>query len=1199
MTLTQCSSCGAESPAGKRFCADCGTPLSLHCPACGATVRTGQRFCADCGTPLAAPPSAPDPLTDASPSPAVVAPAIAQAVGEPVAERRMCSVLFVDLVGFTSTSELRDPEEVRELLSHYFDRARTVIGRYGGTIEKFIGDAVMAVWGTPVATELDAERAVRAALDLLETVHQLGEDSRIPGLAARAGVLTGDVAVTIGATDQGMVAGDAVNTAARIQSAARPGSVLVDGTTRRLTENAISYTDGGEHLLKGKSEAEHLWRADHVVSATGGIQRVDGLEAPLTGRNAELRSIREMFHASDERRQARLVLVTGPAGVGKSRLGWEYEKYTDGLVGDTFWHRGGCLSYGEGMVYWALAEVVRQRFQIAEDDPPAVAAARLAEGLEYWVPDAAERDFVGLRLGRLIGVPTANDTGAPLGREDLFAGWRRFFERLASVGRVAILIEDLHHAGDDLLDFLDHLVDWSRDLPIFVLAFARPELEAKRPGFGIGRNRATIALDPLDAASMDTIVDTLVPGLPTEARRRITERAEGIPLYALESIRSLIDRGVIQAEGGSYRLVGDPGVLDQLTVPDSLRALLAARLDALDPVARRLVGDASVLGATFPAEAVVAVSGLAEDEAAGVLSDLLRREVFTVSADPLSPQRGNYGFAQEMLRQVAYETLSRRDRKARHVAVAQHLRQAFPNDGEEVVDAIARHYQDALDAAPDDPDADLLRGLLVETLVRAAERSRRTGAPRRAADSFTAAADLIADAEPLRAARLLVEAASSGSIAWEQSLTADTAERAGKLAVSVGDTRLEASAKALAGRALRRIGRHTEARELLTQAVAVLRTDPGPDTIDALDALALLEIFAGTSQAAPVLAEVFDLANTIGVSENRFARLLVGQAIYYDLIGQRRLTELYLREAIRTIEREGPSSELAEACLNLGNSLLCHDPRASIEASQRAFELAVETGSTYLIGTTVANLSFGHLQLDDWDPAEQVLHHPVLELVPDDVWIKATRAQLYALRGDLERARLELARLSEDFLTSEDPQDRSALAAARAFLAFAAGDPAEALAQAMTSLRYVGVGVSFAGDDGRLVWPLAARLKHALGHYADEAELLALYDAQPKGAVAPLQSAEAELIRARLSASRGEPGAAAQFEAAIESMRRLSPPYHLAHGLLDYAEFLQGDPDDTVIPLLLEEVITIAAKLRCDPLTARAEALAVSLVRSA
>ena len=279
-----------------------------------------------------------------------------------------------------------------------------------------------------------------------------------------------------------------------------------------------------------------------------------------------------------------------------------------------------------------------------------------------------------------------------------------------------------------------------------MLVFARPELGQARPGFGTGRNRTTLTLDPLDAASMDALVDALVPGMPPAARAKITGQAQGIPLFAVETVRALIDRDIVQPVEGVYRLVGDVG---ELAVPDSLHALLAARLDALDPDVRRLVADAAVLGTTFPAEALIAVSGQDEAAVRAALAELVRREVLTVSADPLSPERGSYGFAQQMLRQVAYDTLSRRDRKTRHLAVAAHLRAAFPGDGEEVTDVIARHYLDALDAVPDDPDAAEIRGQAIAALIRAAERAERTGAPALAAASYATAAG----AEPARSPR--------------------------------------------------------------------------------------------------------------------------------------------------------------------------------------------------------------------------------------------------------------------------------------------------------------------------------------------------------------------------------------------------------------------------------------------------------------
>ncbi|MGH9294664.1 MAG: ATP-binding protein, partial [Acidimicrobiales bacterium] len=648
-------------------------------------------------------------------------------------ERRVCSVLFCDLVGFTPYSQSRDPEEVRAMLSLYFERAKTVVTRYGGVVEKFIGDAVMAVWGTPVATEEDTERAVRAALELVETVEALGEELGTTELSARAGVVTGEVAVHLDAAGEGMVAGDAVNTASRVQAAAEPGSVYTDEATRRLCESAISFVDKGDHELKGKQAKEHLHCVVRVLSGVRGSQRPAGLEAPLAGRDRELRALKDLFHASVDKGSPYLAVVSGPAGVGKSRLGWELEKYIDGLAETMLWHRGRCLSYGEGVSFWALAEIVRRRFGIAEEETTKAASAKLKEGLVRFVGDDTERDYVGVRLARLLGLEYESRDKVVLTKEELFAGWRLFFERLAQVAPVVMLVEDAQHADESLLSFFEHLIDWTRDLPIFVLLFARPGLAAIDAGYGVGRNRSTLSLDPLSDTAMGELVEALVPGMPAPAREAITSRADGIPLFAVETVRSLLDQGVVSKEGESYRLTGTLGALG---VPDSLHGLLAARIDALAPEVRALVADASVLGSSFSKEGLVAVSAKDAAEVEEGLSDLVRRDVLQVSADPLSPERGSYRFSQEMLRQVAYETLSRTDRKSRHLAVAAHLRAAFADDGEEMADAIARHYLDARAAMPSDKDEEEITSQALSFLVRAGERAKSSGALQQAATAF-------------------------------------------------------------------------------------------------------------------------------------------------------------------------------------------------------------------------------------------------------------------------------------------------------------------------------------------------------------------------------------------------------------------------------------------------------------------------------
>jgi len=553
----------------------------------------------------------------------------------PTSERRLVSVLFADLVGFTTLSEARDPEEVRELLTRYFDTCRTLIERYGGTVEKFIGDAVMAVWGTPVAREDDAERAVRAALDLTSAVSALGQEVGAPDLRARAGVLTGEAAVTVGAQGQGMVAGDLVNTASRIQSSATPGQVHVGAATKRASDAAIAYEDAGTFDLKGKAEPVPLWRAIRVLGGVRGAQKSTGLEAPFLERERELRLVKELFHVCADECRAHLVSILGVAGIGKSRLSWEFFKYIDGVATDVRWHQGRCLPYGEGVSFWALAEMVRTRCAILEGEEQASALSKLRQALGESVPDPEERKWIEPRIAHLLGL----EEGPAWDRENLFSAWRLFYERLAEAMPTILVFEDMQWADPSLLDFIEYLLEWSKNHAIFVLVLARPELMDRRPSWGAGmRNATSMYLEPLGPGTMDRLLSELVPGLPDDGRAKVLERAEGVPLYAVETVRMLLDRGLLVQEGSSYRPTGD---IDSLEVPETLHALIAARLDGLMAEERRLVQDAAVLGKTFTIPGLVALSGKSHEEIEILLSALVRKEVLSLQADPFSPERAN------------------------------------------------------------------------------------------------------------------------------------------------------------------------------------------------------------------------------------------------------------------------------------------------------------------------------------------------------------------------------------------------------------------------------------------------------------------------------------------------------------------------------------------------------------------------------
>jgi predicted ATPase len=924
-----------------------------------------------------------------------------------------------------------------------------------------------------------------------------------------------------------------------------------------------------------------------VLSAVGGSQRVDGLEAPLTGRDAELRTVRDLFHAAADRRVPRLVLVSGPAGVGKSRLGWEFEKYADGLMAEVWWHRGRCLSYGDGVAFWALAEIVRQRLGIAEEDPPETAAGKLAEGLARYVADPGERGYVAVRLGRLLGVAAEGDGGAALSREELFAGWRLFFERLAAENPVVLLVEDAQYADTGLLDFLDYLIDWVRDLPVYVLVLARPELGQARPGFGAGRNRSTLTLDPLDVASMDQLVDALVPGMPAAARAKVTGQAQGIPLFAVETIRSLVDRDIVQPIEGVYRLTGEVG---QLAVPDSLHSLLAARLDGLDPGVRRLVADAAVLGATFPAEALIAVSEQDEAVVRAALAELVRREVLSVSADRLSPERGSYQFSQNMLRQVAYDTLSRRDRKARHLAVAAHLRAAFAGDGEEVAEVIARHYLDALDAVPDDGDTGQIRGQAIAALTRAADRAGRTGAPARAAASYAAAARLTqagtGGGDP--AASVLWERAAEAALtSADYAAAVEQAGQAGDLYRQCGDTRSAARAQAIAGRALRRWGRHAQAREQLTGALAVLREDPGTDTARALEELARLEVAAGSPAADALSTEALVLGQDLAVDEATLAGLFTTRGTCHSFAGRKPQAAAYFQAAARLAGQAGDPVRLGRALVNLSDTVTGTDPAAGAEAARAAAAQLRRAGARDLLATAVENLAQALLMTGDWDAAEaELVQAADADGLAGIEYLTCYRAWVAALRGEAPSAQATLAGLG-DLRASDDPQDQATIAVAEAFTAAARRQPAAALRHARAALDHAGaLGISY--EYLRWAWPLAARAAHDLADTATTRELLAMLDGHPAGQLAPMQRAERDLARSRLAAAGGDPDSGPAFAAAITGLRQHSTPYHLAHGLLDHAEHLLRMDDHDAAGAAIGEARDIAQQLGCQPLLDRA-----------
>jgi hypothetical protein len=547
-----------------------------------------------------------------------------------------------------------------------------------------------------------------------------------------------------------------------------------------------------------------------------------------------------------------------------------------------------------------------------------------------------------------------------------------------------------------------------------------------------------------------------------------------------------------------------------------------------------------------------------------------------------------------MLRQVAYDTLSRRDRKARHLTVAAHLRAAFPGDGEEVADVIARHYLDALDAVPADPDVGQIRGQAIAALTRAAERAERTGAPALASASYATAAQLTQAGTPdggPAAAVLWERAAHAAFTTADFAAAVEHAGQAGELYRQGSDTRAAARAQAIAGEALRRWGRHAQAREQLIAAVAVLRDDPGTDTVQALGDLAMLEVFAGSPEADALTAEALTLGQDLAVDDATLAQLFTIRGICHGYAGGRRPeAAAYFREAARLATQVGDSRSLGRALLNLADAVTTTDPDAGAEAARAAAAHSRRAGARSQLTVAVMNLAQALLMTGDWDTADVELAQAADgDGLADMDYLACYRAWVAALRGDTPTAQRALAGLG-DLRASEDPQDQATIAVAEAFIAAAGGQPAAALRHARTALGHAGaLGIS--SEQLRWAWPLAARAAHDLADPATAADLLALLDRYPPGQLAPMQRAERDLAWARLTAADGGTDAAAAFIAAITGLRQHSTPYHLAYGLLDHAEHLLRTGDAEAAGAAIREAVSIAQRLRCQPLRDRADTI--------
>jgi class 3 adenylate cyclase len=635
----------------------------VTCPSCGEENPEHARFCLACGAALAAP-------------------------EQRRKERKYATALFADLVGSTTLAEREDPEVVQSVVGRAFDRLAEEIGRYEGLLEKFMGDAVLAVFGVPRAHEDDAERAVRAALEMQAVLSELNRSFAAEGkpeLSMRIGVEAGEVLVdqerASGPRDR-MLTGDAVNTAARLQTVAVPGHVVVGAGVYAATKEVIEFRELPAFELKGKAVPVTAWEALRVKAKQRGERPQLGLEARLVGREEELTVLKQTLQRVESEGRPALVTIVGPAGVGKSRLVYELERYVEGLPEFIYWRRGRCLAYGNAS-YSALADAIKAQCEILEDDPAEVAIKKT---------DASVRELFGdetlaPQLRALVGAGEAKS----ISREDLFEAWRRFLERMAARYPLVLVLEDIHWADAGLLDFIEHVSDWAQG-PVMVVTLARPELFDERPTWGGGkRNAASLYLDPLSPEEGSAMLQDLLAGeIAPELARTIVERSEGNPLYVEEIVRMLIDDGVLRATEAAHWEVARP--VEGVELPRSIQGLISARLDGLPDDEKLVLQDASVIGREFWPGAVAALTGKSIPDVRDAVGRLRVKEL-VVPHDPSSfSDEAEFSFRHLLIRDGAYDSLPKSLRAEKHAEVARWAEQRAGDRADEMAELIATHY---------------------------------------------------------------------------------------------------------------------------------------------------------------------------------------------------------------------------------------------------------------------------------------------------------------------------------------------------------------------------------------------------------------------------------------------------------------------------------------------------------------------------
>ena len=973
----------------------------------------------------------------------------------------MATLLFADLVGSTAMAEAHDPEIVSHIIGGVFERLADEIRRYEGTIEKFAGDAMLAVFGVPVIHEDDAERAVRAALEMQAAIERAANDLGAAELRPRLriGINTGEVLVDLdrasGARDL-FVTGDAVNTAARLQTAAEPGSVLVGAATYAATRDIVDYEALPPAALKGKADLVAVWRAVTVKSRRGGRRSPLGIEAPLVGRLDEIAILKETVRRTAVTGRPQLVTVVGAAGVGKSRLAWELEKYLDGLPETYHWRKGRCISYAQAS-YSAIADVIKADIRATDDDPPATVAEKLDARLAELEADPRPESRAAL-------LATLGLEGETMARDRLVDGWTRYLGSVAAVAPLVLIIEDIHWADEGVLDFIDYLGRWGEG-PIAIVCLARHELFDRRPSWGGGiANAATIVLEPLSATETDELVDSLlVGGLPAALRGRIVGLADGNPLFAEELIRMFVDRGVLRPADGAWDLVRP---IEEIEVPSSVQAVLAARMDGLPGEEKRVAQIAAVIGRIFWDVLLAHVSRLGP----GPIGDLLRRLRVKELVIPRQPSSlagaAEFGFRHVLVRDVAYDSLPKRDRAALHVDVAGWAESTLADRIDEFSELIAGHlaaaleYEIELTSSSADPALRELRELTLRAAIRAARRAFSVSALPAAQRWQRLAIDQarLINASARERMRL---ATDFYTYLWHEAepqermaISSEALELFDRVPSPTDDDRqIRAGLQAMLGEAQFELNDAT-AQETLLRGIAEL--EPGPPSRGRADLLRMLGWTmwrtGSASEAAATLERAVADARTSG-SDDALRWALHDLGIANALSGHTNDGIDLMEESFAMARRAGDRALLARCYINIPlNKYERGDPPVEIGPMyEEGLQLARRDGAVATIAWLATNLAYemGDLGRLDADLALAAEAVEAAERAGDDELLGSCReclAWAYLLRGEFELAQ----QAHEQSRSQGRRKESAAFAAVQAATIGWAEDPARSYADLTT-----------------------------------------------------------------------------------------------------------------------------------------------------